>query len=223
MQIQLTNIIPNPSFESNSDWTGIIYDTAESLIGSRSSKLYSTVVSTAPAITPIVGHKYYGRSYIKSNGNVGAADDRFEWFAGDGYGLNFVFAHNNGDYPIWTMRSNVISVDAVNGTSYIIRNFVVSAQNTCWTDGLMIIDLTASFGAGKEPSQQWCDSNIPFFEGTKSIEVFESNEIVISDAFFSENPADINTKTLLSVSVFENIGIFVPYKLYSGDIYAGEV
>lgn len=170
--ISLTNIIPNPSFESDSAWSGIVYDTAEHFFGSRSSKLYSTIVSTAPAISPVVGHVYYGRSYIKSSGNVGAADDRFEWFAGDGYGLNFVFAHNNGDYPNWTMRSNVISVDAVNGESYIIRNFVVSAQNTCWTDGLMIVDLTAAFGAGNEPSKEWCDQYIPFFEGTLTMEVF---------------------------------------------------
>jgi hypothetical protein len=32
-------------------------------------------------------------------------------------------------------------------------------------DGLMLIDLTAAFGEGKEPDRAWCDENIPFFTG----------------------------------------------------------
>lgn len=223
MKITLKNIVPNPSFEQDSSWIGILYDTSEKLIGSRSSRLEGTTVTRASVISPIVGHKYYGRSYIKSSGTIGAADDRFEWFAGDGYGLNFVFAHNNGNYPNWTMRSSIISVDAVNGQNYSVRNFVVAAKNTCWTDGLMIVDLTEAFGAGKEPDQQWCDENVPFFDGEMSLEVYETSDIVISDAYFSPNPVSMNTKTIISVLVSESSKIFVPYKLYSGDIYAGEV
>lgn len=223
MKITLKNIVPNPSFEQDSSWIGILYDTSEKLIGSRSSRLEGTTVTQASVISPIVGHKYYGRSYIKSSGTIGAADDRFEWFAGDGYGLNFVFAHNNGNYPNWTMRSSIISVDTVNGQNYSVRNFVVAAKNTCWTDGLMIVDLTEAFGAGKEPNQQWCDENVPFFDGKMSLEVYETSDIVISDAYFSPNPVSMNTKTIISVLVSESSKIFVPYKLYSGDIYAGEV
>ncbi|GHV34979.1 hypothetical protein FACS18949_12040 [Clostridia bacterium] len=29
-----------------------------------------------------------------------------------------------------------------------------------WIDGLTIIDLTAAFGAGREPDKTWCDANI---------------------------------------------------------------
>lgn len=162
----LTNIIPNSSFEQNTDWSGISYDTTEAYQGVRASKLSGTTVTTTGQVsTPIVGHKYYGRSYIKSQGNIQPADCRFEWFAGDGAGLNFVFAWNQGDFPDWTMQSAVVSVDAVNGTSYIIRNFVVNAVNPCWTDCLMIVDLTAAFGAGNEPDKAWCDANIPYFDG----------------------------------------------------------
>jgi hypothetical protein len=35
-----------------------------------------------------------------------------------------------------------------------------------WFDGIMLIDLTESFGAGNEPSLNWCDNNIPYFTGT---------------------------------------------------------
>lgn len=171
--VTLVNLIPNSSFETDSDWTGIVYDGTESLYGSRSSKLEGTTVSQVPLPLPIVGHKYYGRTYIKSSGNIGAADNRFEYFAGDGPGLNWVFARNDGNFPDWTMQSSIHTIDAVNGSEYFCRNFVVSAQNPCWTDGLMIIDLTVSFGTGMEPDKAWCDENIPYFDGSLEYETGE--------------------------------------------------
>lgn len=163
----LTNIIPNSGFEQSTSWSNVVYDTAEFYQGSRSSKLGpGTVVTTSTQVTtPIIGHKYYGRSYIKSQGDIQPQDCRFELYAGDGAGLNFVFAWNQGNFPDWTMQSSIVTVNAVNGTSYTIRNFVVSAVNPCWTDCLMIVDLTAAFGAGNEPDKAWCDANIPYFDG----------------------------------------------------------
>lgn len=164
--VELTNLVPNSSFEQNADWSAVVYSTEQAMYGARSSQLSGTTVTSAPLPLPIAGHKYYGRTHIKSNGNIGAADNRFEYFAGDGVGLNWIFARNDGDFPDWTMLSSIQDVTVVNGTSYVVRNFVVSAQNTCWTDGLMILDLTASFGVGNEPTKDWCDANIPYFDGT---------------------------------------------------------
>ena len=33
----------------------------------------------------------------------------------------------------------------------------------------MVVDLTETFGAGNEKSKEWCDINIPFFEGTMDV------------------------------------------------------
>ena len=166
--ITLTNIVPNGSFEKDSDWSNIVYDSSEAYLGTRSSKLGpgTTVTTTAPVTKPIVGHKYYGRTYIKSQGDIQASDNRYELYSGDGPGLNFVFANNNGNFPNWTMLSSIVSVNEVNGESYFIRNFVVDAVNPCWTDGLMIVDLTEAFGKGNEPTKEWMDQNIPWFEDT---------------------------------------------------------
>ena len=43
--------------------------------------------------------------------------------------------------------------------------------NSCetYSDGIVLVDLTASFGAGKEPTLEWCDANINYFEGTSII------------------------------------------------------
>ena len=32
-----------------------------------------------------------------------------------------------------------------------------------------VIDLTESFGAGNEPSKEWCDANIDYFDGTITV------------------------------------------------------
>ena len=219
--ITLTNLIPNSSFESRAGWSGVNYDTTEAYDGLRSSKLTGTTITTTGQIaTPIVGHKYYGRSYIKSQGDIQPADCRFEWYAGDGAGLNFVFAWNQGNFPNWTMQSSIVPVDAVNGSSYIIRNFVVNAVNPCWTDGLMIVDLTAAFGAGNEPDKAWCDT-LPYFEST--FEVFTGEVFSIDSAAFNPNPANINSPTLLSVLVTEQTKYLIPTWFYANEIYSGEV
>lgn len=38
-----------------------------------------------------------------------------------------------------------------------------------YLDGCMLIDLTAAFGSGKEPTLAWCNENIPYFTGSKEI------------------------------------------------------
>lgn len=38
-----------------------------------------------------------------------------------------------------------------------------------YLDGCMLIDLTAAFGSGKEPTLAWCNANIPYFTGAKEI------------------------------------------------------
>lgn len=170
--ITLTNLIPNSSFEDSSGWGGVTYSTAHALFGTRSSELPSGTVqvnSVATTAQPILNHKYYGRHYIKTLGNSTPADCRFEWYAGDGVGLNWVFGTNGGDHQNWYMESSIQTVDIINGSNYVIRNFVVDGTYNCYCDGLMLIDLTASFGSGGEPTKEWCDANISFFSGTMEI------------------------------------------------------
>lgn len=45
----------------------------------------------------------------------------------------------------------------------------------------------------------------------------------ILTASFAPNPADINTKTVLSVTVTEETVYLEPKCYYSGELYAGEV
>lgn len=46
---------------------------------------------------------------------------------------------------------------------------------------------------------------------------------VITSSLFSVNPVDMNSKTVLSVTVTETTIILEPELLYSGELYSGEV
>lgn len=158
------NLIPDASFENN-QWNDANYSTEVYRLGSRA--LYfpvgTTYVATIPIDRPIIGHKYYGRRYIKTNGNNTPADCRFEMFAGDGEGLNWVFAWNQGNYPEWGFDSAIHEVTVINydeSTQTIIRCFNVNTTADTWVDDLLLVDLTAMFGAGHEPSKEWCDDNL---------------------------------------------------------------
>lgn len=50
-------------------------------------------------------------------------------------------------------------------------DFEDMASNTiAYIDDAMLIDLTAAFGTGNEPTQEWCDTNIEYFSGNKTIQ-----------------------------------------------------
>jgi len=179
LKTMLTNLIPNPSFETTADWSGLTRSTTYADFGQYSSRLGSTsgtgtyINTVKPTKPPVKGHKYYGRHYLRTTTNVTTADNRFELYAGDGAGLNFVFGNNGGNHPQWDMESKIITLTtlASAASNYSIRNFTVNASNYVYCDGLMLIDLTAAFGAGNEPSKEWCDRVIPFFEGTRAVTV----------------------------------------------------
>lgn len=164
------NIIPDSSFEGDiwvarNDAGGIQITDKVSYNGNHS--LYfpvgQTIVPEMPIDRPILGHKYYGRRYIKTNGDNQPADCRFEMYGGDGEGKNWVFAWNNGNHPNWDFDSAIHEITAINypeTTQTIIRCFNVNTTADTWVDNLLLLDLTDLFGAGKEPIKEWCDNNL---------------------------------------------------------------
>jgi hypothetical protein len=74
-----------------------------------------------------------------------------------------------------------------------------------WFDGTMLIDLTASFGVGNEPSQEWCDQYISYFLGTYEKTGYEDD--TMNNHIASENrPLQSNTASRFysTNSVFYN-------------------
>lgn len=220
----LVNLIPNPSFETVSGWSGITYDDTKALYGGRSSCLPTgtTQVNTiTPSTQPVLGHIYYGRHSILTAGNSTPSDGRFEWYAGDGEGLNWVFGRNEGNHPDWHAESARQTISAINGSNYIIRNFADNATFKTWCDGFMLIDLTEAFGAGNEPDKEFCDRFIPFFEGSYSMTISASAAIMA--ARFTPSAIDVGTPVLLSVNVAEVQGVSLPAEVISGEFVSWEV
>lgn len=173
-KVSMKNLVSDASFETTNTWSTWSTDaivTDNSLFGTRCLKLTGDQLASVPVETPIIGHKYYAREYIKTDGEVTVGDGRFEVHGGDGVGLNWVYGWNRGNYPGWTMQSAIHKIEAVNASSYVMRTFKVGGSGTAYIDGVMLIDLTAAFGDGYEPDQEWCDKYIPFFDGTKTIDL----------------------------------------------------
>ena len=166
----LTNLVRDCSFEDALNywncWLAEPTDTSQAKTGTQSLKLGGdALAATKNSIPLIAGHKYYGREYIKTAGELTASDCRFE-LCGDVNGVEkaFVFGWNRGNYPDWTAISNIVTADGSYDTGFGVRTFTVGGSVDAWVDSIVVIDLTAACGVGNEPSKEWCDANIPYFE-----------------------------------------------------------
>lgn len=119
----------------------------------------------------IANHKYYGRCYQKAPSNFSTADSRFEYFNSDATNNKMTFgSFSNSPYDNdWHLLSSILSLSSPATASYQLRAFSVNGTQIAYRKELMIIDLTAAYGFGNEPTQAWCDANIPYFVGTYSI------------------------------------------------------
>ena len=106
---------------------------------------------------------YYKDSYIQADGNVSDEDGTEEGL------LRFILK----DIQVldWTKMSSInqLTLSTYLNESWVIRNFQRMTNDVSYTDALMIVDLTETFGSGNEPSIEWCDENIEYFEGTSVI------------------------------------------------------
>ena len=111
-------------------------------------------MSNYPLPLPVAGHRYYGRVEQKLVANAHTDDGRFEYFAGDGAGLNIVFTDFNSAIKDdnWHAQSSIQVFPSVAGSSYYLRTFSVNANATIYRRNHVIIDLTDFFGTGNEPS-----------------------------------------------------------------------
>lgn len=62
-------------------------------------------------------------------------------------------------YSSWTLVSGVFTASSVGSTHYIRMKNNGTEGNT-YISRLILVDLTDTFGSGKEPSKEWCDNNI---------------------------------------------------------------
>ena len=117
-------------------------------------------------------HLYYACVEVYSETGTGSIDFFWKSASPSFFGGKKVYANTWTKWSIVSNRSNFTAGNYPYRLDY--NNGGVADQ--AWFDGVMIIDLTATFGAGNEPTRAWCDANIPYFVGEKTIHKIKEDE-----------------------------------------------
>jgi hypothetical protein len=71
----------------------------------------------------------------------------------------------------WQRISNIVfpTTNVTNSDIRFGQVYAMEAIYQAYFDDIILIDLTETFGNGNEPSKEWCDKNIKWFNGSKEI------------------------------------------------------
>lgn len=124
----------------------------------------------------------------------------------------------------WYRATSILSVSYNSSGMYQVRFVVENAPSTqyAYFDQMMLVDLTEAFGAGNEPTVDWCNENIEYFDGKKSLSMWFTTALIIdAEVIPTEVPVDGSIKIVAKVQSEKKI--YEVESLYAGEIYAGEV
>ena len=131
-------------------------------------------IFTKNNIPYIPGHTYYCCCNILQETIQGSSD--MYWKVAEPYIMG---GRKVSEVKTWTRVSAVRSAQSIinyAGSDWAAGDYQArwdynngKKEGAMWFDGFMLIDLTAAFGAGNEPTAAWCDQNIPYFTGSKQI------------------------------------------------------
>lgn len=129
-----------------------------------------------PTLTP--SHKYYARVEVYQETKAGTVD--IYWPINE----PSFFSGLSGPAGQWNMLSAVNTRDKFPAGNYQMRIDYNNQANAAsmWFDGLMLVDLTATFGAGNEPDKAWCDANIPFTDSTVMVQWWDPTIVEVARA-----------------------------------------
>lgn len=193
----IINMIENGSFETdNVTWTAwtatLERDSSKYLAGSHSLK--ATAVQNNSSVGTIfkykvyLGHIYYASANIipyNFNHNItlrfGYPSDT-DSGGNTAYGAyirnNTIGTTKNTNFDkvtyLYTFDKQTAKFEADGSTfnTITIWNNTNKTSNTGEyynVDDVLVVDLTETFGAGNEPSKEWCDQNISYFDGASTI------------------------------------------------------
>ena len=186
---KLINLIPNSSFEEFEyinggtrpntiqikDWTISSEDQINGMDAYTGGYSMSLKESNAQGGASLMGtlnvynpkHRYYFRMYHKGFNKV---SETFTMTLMKSLLLSIKsYSINTNNDDEWHMFSTII--DPISSTANPYEKpaiwFKQSTNNSgkrVLIDSILLIDLTETFGVGYEPSNDWCDKNIPYFE-----------------------------------------------------------
>lgn len=136
------------------------------------SEIYAT---TSTACVPLIaGHTYYVRVEIKQPSVVGACQVYLGGTTAGSITEPSFFSGKKVTAGTWTKVSNLAALSSTFPTGNHKMRLDFDNSKTAGTmtfDGLMVIDITAAFGSSFTPTVAWCDANIPYFQGSKTIDM----------------------------------------------------
>jgi len=163
-----TNLVKNGNFNNGvTNWTnynsnfvannGVAEFTATSKYGE----------ATSNKINLIIGNKYY----VKTRLRLTTLTDKVTVGLCRINGLLFPPIKPLEQTTDWQSVSGIVTVNSLYNTNnrFYIKDSRDSGFDTIYIDDVMVIDLTATFGAGNEPTKEQCDQIFTnWFDGTKS-------------------------------------------------------
>lgn len=155
-----TNSIKNGDFKADySNWIPVLMGTPTVTNGIISFVATGEGARLYQPIPLMQNNKYYLVGRIKANSNLVSLRNY-----SDGIGIA---AHSgSGNFE---KLSSVFTSVATGNRNIAIIDYRASGWSETQVDYVMLIDLTQTFGAGKEPTKEQCDLIFPnWFDGTKS-------------------------------------------------------
>lgn len=177
----VTNILINPSFEDTTERHEVTYSE-----GGFSRYSFNAVKYGQHSFfmygTTGIGH-FYGKYYKNPsnhilytscyvyvyyiNGQERLVNNRVSiWLDNYGKDVNIVGYTNQW---LKVSQRGRWSSSSPQGHHLILHYRTDDKGRPCHFDGAVAIDLTACFGAGNEPSKEWCDENIDYFTGSRTL------------------------------------------------------
>lgn len=179
-QVKLTNLVPEIDGTTNFSGSYASADSTYKKYGKNSLKITAntgaaeTTATSTYTINVNNTHTYYARVEILQTTQVGSAEMFWPVAA-----PNMISGTAISATETWKIVSAVKNrssfTDGQAGKIRLDFNNSNSAGEMYY-NGLMLIDLTEAFGAGNEPTKEWCDANIPYFKTTKTIDILNSPE-----------------------------------------------
>lgn len=131
-----------------------------------------TLTSASHAL--VASHKYYVTFKIRFESAVTGTCDWYwpvaEPAAASGMAVNAAAG-------AWTRLSAVFDRASFTDGNYPCRfdyNNNDGGNKTFWFTSCLLVDLTAAFGAGKEPSKEWLDKHVTAFSDTPSVQYVDN-------------------------------------------------
>lgn len=181
-----TNVVKNGSFENGTtNWLDMINSKIQN---SEEYKYYGNSSVMASPIDPTYTENYFLQS--DNSGNKAKTsilkDNKYycqvEYLSKDSTvqlilhadnwkGTEGIYYSNGQASAAWNKLSLYIDKKTSENSQMYIRldNDNVGKNAISYFDGYTCINLTETFGAGNEPSKEWCDQNISYFDGTITI------------------------------------------------------